>query len=122
MHLCWELSTFSIIVFSEYAQVMTKPGSGAAKDEIRRITMLLYCKALKDTDTAGLLHEKFEAHCKLIRYEPRVIDPIVGPRYKCFPVHLRGPPFHRPIVHPIRRLVSQRLILSLCIVKFKVVT
>ncbi len=48
---------------------MPKSDSRAAKDEIRRITMLLYYEALKDTDTAGLLYEKFEAHRKLIRYE-----------------------------------------------------
>jgi hypothetical protein len=33
--------------------------------------MLLYYKALKDTATAGLLYEKFEAHRKLMHYEQR---------------------------------------------------
>jgi hypothetical protein len=33
--------------------------------------MLLYNKACKDTDTSGLLYEKFEAHRKLMRYEQR---------------------------------------------------
>ena len=44
MQLYWELSTFSIVAFSEYVQERPKPGSGSAKHEIRRITMLLYYK------------------------------------------------------------------------------
>ena len=69
MQLYWELSTFSIVAFSEYVQERPKSSSGSAKDEIVRITMLLYYKALKDTDTAGLLYEKFEAHRTLMHHE-----------------------------------------------------
>ena len=55
---------------------MPKSDSRAAKDEIRRITTLLYFEAFKDTDTAGLLYEKFEAHRKLMRYEQRVFNQL----------------------------------------------
>jgi hypothetical protein len=38
--------------------------------------MLLYNKACKDTDTSGLLYEKFEAHRKLMRYEQRAFNQL----------------------------------------------
>ena len=62
------MSNYSIAALKKYVQEMAEPGSGVTKNEMRRITMLLYYKVLKDTDTAGLLYEKFEAHRKLMRY------------------------------------------------------
>ena len=38
--------------------------------------MLLYYKALKDTDAAGPLYKKFEAHRKLMRYEQRAFNQL----------------------------------------------
>jgi hypothetical protein len=50
------MSNYSIAALREYVQEMAKPGSGVTKNEMRRITMLLYYQVLKDTDTAGLLY------------------------------------------------------------------
>ena len=55
---------------------MAKPGSGVTKNEMRRITMLLYYQVLKDTDASELLYEKFEAHRKLMRYEQRAFNQL----------------------------------------------
>ena len=55
---------------------MAKLDSGVTKNEMRRITMLLYYNVLKDTDAAGLLYEKFEAHRKLMRYEQRAFNQL----------------------------------------------
>jgi hypothetical protein len=70
------MSNYSIAALREYVQEMAKPGSGVTKNEMRRITMLLYYQVLKDTDTAGLLYEKFEAHRKLMRYEQRAFNQL----------------------------------------------
>lgn len=48
---------------------MAKLGSGVIKQDMRYVTMLLCYHGLKDTDTAGLLQEEFEAHRKLMRYK-----------------------------------------------------
>lgn len=70
------MSNYSIAALRDYVQEMAKPGSGVTKNEMRRITMLLYYQVLKDTDTAGLLYEKFEAHRKLMRYEQRAFNQL----------------------------------------------
>ena len=70
------MSSYSIAGLKEYVQEMAKPGSDLTKNEMRRITMLLYYKVLKDTDTADLLYEKFEAHRKLMRYEQRAFNQL----------------------------------------------
>ena len=74
MQLFWELFTFSIFAFGEYVQEMSKPGSNADKDEVRRITMPLRYEAFKNTDKVGLLYEKFEAHRKLSHYKQRILN------------------------------------------------
>lgn len=38
--------------------------------------------------------------------------PVIGTHYDCFPVYLGYQPLCQLIVHPIRRLVAQRLIRS----------
>jgi len=70
------MSNYSIAALREYVQEMAKPGSGVTKNEMRRITILLYYQVLKDTDTAGLLYEKFEVHRKLMRYEQRAFNQL----------------------------------------------
>ncbi len=70
------MSNYSMAALREYVQEMAKPGSGVTNNEMRRITMLLYFQVLKDTDTAGLLYEKFEAHRKLMRYEQRAFNQL----------------------------------------------
>ena len=55
---------------------MSKPGSNAFKDEVRRIAMPLCYEAFKNTDKAGLLYEKIEAHRKLMRYEQRAFNQL----------------------------------------------
>jgi hypothetical protein len=74
MQLCWELFTFSIFAFGEYVQEMSKPCSNADKGEVRRITMPLHYEAFKNTDKAGLLYEKFDAHLKLTHYKQRILN------------------------------------------------
>jgi hypothetical protein len=53
---------------------MAAPGSGVTKIELRRISTFLYQQVLKDTYTAGLLYEKFEAHRKLMCFEQRLCN------------------------------------------------
>ena len=59
-----KLSNYSIAALKEYVQKMVKTGSGVTKNEMRRITMLLYYSVLKDNNLVDLLHEKFEAYSK----------------------------------------------------------
>ena len=61
---------------ASFVREMENPLSTVTPMERARVVAMLFKQVQKDNDLSGLLFEKFEAHCKLIRYEQRAFNQL----------------------------------------------